>query len=163
MHVGNRNKQIATKNMWEVTGNAPRSVRLGQPRSTRNICPFSLFLVCTIFCLIFFFSSFFIADFSFFGAYFYCLSVSSLLYLLQILFFFVSLFSLFFSCSHFLYLHFSMFWEIPLCMLISHFFLYLSFRKTNVCLQEKHDIFFKTLPLLQSILTCFISCFVSLL
>ena len=56
MHVGKSNKQIATKNMWEVTSNAPQSVR---PRSIRNICPFFhnfpyvSFFVC-IFLLFFF-------------------------------------------------------------------------------------------------------------
>ena len=104
MHVGNRNKQSATKNMWVVTGNAPRSVRPGQPRSTRNICFFFFFFHyfphVQFFCLMFFLLFFFIAVFYFFGAYFYCLSVFSLVYLLQILFFFVSLFfSLFFSFS----------------------------------------------------------------
>ena len=63
----------------------------------KHLSFFSLFSVCTIFLFdVFFFSSFFIAVFSFFGADFYCLSVFSLLYLLQNLFFFVSLFLLFF-------------------------------------------------------------------
>ena len=35
MHVGNRNKEQATRNMWEVTGNALRTVRPGQSRSTQ--------------------------------------------------------------------------------------------------------------------------------
>ena len=60
-------------------------------------------------------------------------------------------FFIFFSCSHFLYLPFSMFWEIPLWMLISHFFLDLSFCKKKIVF-KRNMTYFLTLPLLQSIL-----------
>ena len=52
-------------------------------------------------------------------------------------------FALFFSCSHFLYLPLSMFWEIPVCMLISHVFLYLSFRKKKFVFKRNMTHFLK--------------------
>ena len=57
MHVGNRNKQIATKNMWEVTSTEVHP---------KYLSFFELFSVCIIFCLIFllfFFSLFLVRIF----------------------------------------------------------------------------------------------------
>ena len=135
MHVGNRNKQIAHEE--HVGGHRQCSTFRGQPRSTRNICPFSHYFP---------YVAFFVWVFS---------SLRCFL-LLWCVFLIVSLFSLFctfctscfssflfFSCSHFLHLPLSMFWEIPVCMLISHVNLYLSFRKKKVSSRETWHMFLK--------------------